>query len=228
MQYTPQEFSDKLRDLYGLVSGDLAKSALEKPAMGLYAAVRRRVFTEGKNSDDNNTGQYSVKPMYATKEMFAKPGSFYAQGKSVRLGYTQGDKLVPTYQLRRGEIKPTNRAIKNFSAVKSNNKPRKAMYLPQGYKELRTIQGLRTDIVNLDYRGELKRDFAIAKDDQAYEIGFKSKPQSDKRFAVERQFGPVFYPTDKEKQKYLLAASFNLNRLTIGTLNGQVIVPTIE
>jgi len=228
MQITAQEFSDRLRDVYGLVSGDLAQTALAKPAAALYAEVRRRVFTEGKDSDGNALGQYSVKPLYVSREMFAKPGSFYAQGKSVALGYTQGDKLVPTFQLRRGVIKPTKRVIKNFSVVKSNNKPRKTMYLPQGYKELRDIQGLRTDIVDLTYRGDLKKDWAIAKDAQAFLLGFKTKQQSDKRFAVERQYGPVFYPTEQEKNKYLQAASFNLNRLTAGTLQGQIITPTIE
>lgn len=228
MQITAQEFSDRLRDLHGLVGGDLAKVALAKPALNLYAEIRKRVFEQGKNSDDANIGQYSVKPLYVSKEMFAKPGAFYAQGKDVKLGYTQGDKLVPTFQLRRGVIKPTNRVIKNFSVVKSDNKPRKTMYLPQGYKELRDIQALRTDVVDFKYRGELKKDFAIAQDGQAFLIGFKTKPQSDKRFALERQFGPVFYATPKERTKYLQAAAFNLNRLTVGALEGQVIVPTFE
>lgn len=221
---TAQEFSDRLRDVYGFVGGDLAKVALEKPASMLFADIRKRVFTEGKNSDNANTGQYSVKPLYANKKMFAKPGAFSPRGKKGEVG----DKLVPTFQLKRGNIKPTNRVIKNFSVVKSNNKPRTTMYLPQGYKELRDIQGFRTDVVDLTYRGELKKDFAIAKDGQAYLIGFKTKPQSDKRFALERQFGPVFYATTQERTKYLQAVSFSLTRLTRGALEGQVIAPTFE
>jgi len=224
MQITAQEFSDRLRDLHGLVGGDLAKVALGKPALNLYAEIRKRVFEQGKNSDNSNTGQYSVKPLYVSKKMFAKPGAFSPRGKKGEVG----DKLVPTYQLKRGNIKPTNRVIKNFSVVKSNNKPRTTMYLPQGYKELRDIQGFRTDVVDLTYRGELKKDFAIAQDGQAFLIGFKTKPQSDKRFALERQFGPVFYATTQERTKYLQAAAFNLNRLTVGALEGQVIAPTFE
>lgn len=225
---TPQEFTEKLRDLYGLVGGDLAELALAKPANNLFKEIRKRVFTEGKNSDDSSIGQYAVKPMYVAKEMFAKPGAFYPQGKGVVLGYSKGDKLVPTYQLKRGKIKPTNRQIKNYSVVKANNQPRKTMYLPQGYKELRDIQALRTDVVDLTYRGDLKKDFAIAKDGQAYLIGFKTKPESTKRLALERQFGPIFYATQEERNKYLQAASFSLNRLTVGTLNGQIITPTFE
>ena len=221
---TPQEFTEKLRDLYGLVGGDLAELALAKPANNLFKEIRKRVFTEGKNSDDSSIGQYSVKPMYVAKEMFAKPGAFSPRGKKGEVG----DKLVPTYQLKRGVIKPTNRQIKNYSVVKANNQPRKTMYLPQGYKELRDIQALRTDVVDLTYRGDLKKDFAIAKDGQAYLIGFKTKPESTKRLALERQFGPIFYATQEERNKYLQAASFSLNRLTVGTLNGQIITPTFE
>ena len=224
MALTPQEFTEKLRDLYGLVGGDLAELALAKPAYSLFKDIRKRIFTEGKNSSDSNIGQYSVKPMYVAKEMFAKPGAFSPRGKKGEVG----DKLVPTYQLKRGAIKPTNKQIKNYSVVKADNKPRKTMYLPQGYKELRDIQALRTDIVDLTYRGDLKKDFAIEKDGQSYLIGFKTKPESLKRLALERQFGPIFYATQQERNKYIQAASFSLNRLTVGTLNGQTITPTFE
>lgn len=225
MEITAQEFSDRMRDLYGLLSGDLAKSALENPANKLYADIRKRVFTGGKNSNDQAIGQYSTTPFYANRAMFVKPSAFVPQGKR---GFV-GDVLVPKSSFKKGTKPQKNRVYKEYVMTKKDGTLRKTMYLPQGYKQLREIQALRTDTIDLQYRKDLIKSFQIGREGQAYLIGFTEIRESQKRLQLENRFGPIFYATDKEKKTYLDAVGFTLTRLTNGVLeSGQRIVPTFE
>ena len=222
------EFNKRMKDLYGLVSGDLAKDAIELPSAVLYASIKKRVFTQGLNSNNKPIGNYSTKPMYASKSQFARSGAFKAQGKNNKFGNTMGDRLIPSARLRTNNVKKNPTKYKNFTLVKPNYKRRTSMYLANGYRELREVQNMRTDTVDLTYRGNLKKDWALSKSEQAYEMGFTDIFQSQKRLGLENKYGPIFYPTDAERKKYLDAVNFTLQRLTAGILQGQVVTATLE
>lgn len=92
--------------------------------------MTRRVFNDGKKGDGSKIGTYSTEPMYASKKAFKKQGAFKGQGK--------------------------NSKKQSFK----NKKPRKSMYLQQGYKQLKQVQGYESGFVNLTYSADLRNDFA--------------------------------------------------------------------
>ena len=214
---TAEEYNQRLTELYGLVSGDLAADVIAAPAAELLLSIKRRIG-QGKNTSDSSIGNYSVKPLYASKNTFVKPGAFSPQGKKGIIG----DRLVPTIRLKKTGVKKNPVNYKSYSLVKPNYQVRKTMYLKEGYKELRDIQSLRTDIVNVRYRGDLLNDYQMAKDAQAYLLGFSTELQSKKRKGLEKRFGArIFYATASEIEAYDERVNFNLRRLTVNTLEGK-------
>lgn len=107
---------------------------------------------------------------------------------------------------------------------KHGGTPRKTMYLGRGYKELRDIQALRTDFINLQYRGDLINDYRMQKVARDFVIGFTSIKESDKRLGQEiKMGGDIFAPSTEEITDYYKNVDRNLEVLTISTLNGQTI-----
>jgi glutamate synthase domain-containing protein 1 len=82
----------------------------------------------------------------------------------------------------------------------------KAMFLKDGYKEFRDIQGRTTAEVNLQLKGDLKLSYALQAKDKEALIGFNDEKQSLKRKGLEEHFksttGTIFPATDQEKQEY--------------------------
>lgn len=94
-----------------------------------HADMSDRLFDNGVMGNGAKIGKYSTKPMYANRAAFKNTGPFKPQGKT--------------------DKKP----------VFKNKQPRKSMYLPQGYKQLRQLQGYENSFVNLTYSADLRRDF---------------------------------------------------------------------
>lgn len=199
---TPEEYNERLTQLHGLVSGDLAEDVILVPALELLAAIRLRISAEGKNSADGNIGSYSTKPIYVEPKVFIK-GGFKAGRKADKEAVFYGQKQVK----------------------KSVNK---TMYLPEGYKELRDIQGLRTDIMNFKYSGDLLQSYQAQKFSQYVVLGLTEEKSVLKRGGLERRFGPVFYATDQEKERYIKKVNFLLARITRNTIAGYDVTGTID
>lgn len=233
---TPEEYNRRLTDLYGLVSGDLAQDVIVPSAIVMLASIKNRITKQGKNSAGGNIGDYSQKEMWAKKSQFAKPGAFKAEGKYK--GY--GDRLVPTVllnqskKLKRGPdflkivATSTTKKYSRYSQVTPGYRERTTMYLQNGYKQLRDIQSLRTDIMNFQYRGDLMRDFQMQKVSQAVLLGFTLDKESKKRQSLEARKGRVFSPTQNEIQAYTDRVNYNLTRLTRSTIEGINVSAAVE
>lgn len=237
---TPEEYNEHLTNLYGLVSGDLSADTIGVAAPELLDSIKERILKEGKNSNDGSIGQYSTKPLYASKNSFIRKGAFSPQGKNTGSNGIIGERLVPTQLFNQGKplkysgkflkavLKDSKRKYKRYTIVKADLTKRTSMYLPEGYKELRDIQSLRTDFVNLSYRGDLLQDYQMAKDAQAYLLGFTNEQQVKKREGLEAKYGHVFKATTGEKDNYINRVNSLLNRLTVNTLEGQYVSATVE
>ena len=104
-----------------------------KPAfLGSQASLvrfSRRVFTEGKNPDGSQIGQYSEKGIYINPNGEFKPRNkkgFTNKGKTGKSRFEDGREHVTTYF--------------------------------EGWKGFREAQGLKTEFKNLNYTGDLKSD----------------------------------------------------------------------
>lgn len=114
---------------------------------------------------------------------------------STRPAYYNRDAFV-----RKGSFRPVGKTGKTVFA---NGKAHRSMYLPNGYLQLRSIQGRRTDTVNLQYSGDMVLDYQQQVTDTSILIGFTKKLQSDKRKGNEKRFGkPIFKPTTGEISAY--------------------------
>jgi len=166
--------------------------------------------------------------MYAPPSIFVK-GGFKAGGK--------GGKLIPTVQAKAAakltygyKFVPLvkGRKVSRYSVVTNQNKPYKTMYLPDGYKQLRDVQGLRTDIMNFKYRGDLIQSYKMQKEAQIILLGLDSEKEALKREGLEGKFGEVFYATDEEKQRYISRTNFLLTRITRNTIAGYNVEASIS
>jgi len=106
-----------------------ANEILYEVVQKAHADMSDRLFDKGTMGNGAKIGTYSTKPMYANRAAFKNTGAFKPQGKN--------DK----------------------KAVFKNKQPRKSMYLPNGYKQLRQVQGYENAFVNLTYSADLRRDF---------------------------------------------------------------------
>jgi len=198
---TPEQYNENLTKLYGLVSGDLAKDTIYPAAIELLASIKFRIRELGKNSAGGNIGNYSTKPMYASRSQFVK-GGFKAGGKA-------------THEQR-------------FFGLKTVKSANKTMYLAEGYKELRDVQGLRTDIVNLAYRGDLLASYQSQKIGQYVILGFTTELSVLKRGGLEKKYGDVFHATPEEKEKYIAKVNFSMARITRNTIAGINVTAEID
>lgn len=215
---TIEEYVQRLTDTYGLVSGDLAADVLIPAAVELLATIKNRVFVEGRGTNDNNIGEYSRKPAYFSASQFLKGGGFIPQGKKGNIG----DRLVPTVRLKQTGVKRNPAKYKHYSLVKPGKKmeSRKSMYLKEGYKELRDIQGLQTAFVDLKYSGSLANSYQYEQMGQTVVLGLTDNENAKKRNGLENKYGNVFYASESEIATVNSQITYSLSRLIRSTLTG--------
>lgn len=142
----------------------------------LHSAMLKRIFVDGIAGSGGKIGNYSFKPLYAPQRVFTKPGSFLPQGK--------------------------NSALQLFK----NGKLRKTMYLQQGYRQLRQIQGLDAGTVTLTYTGSLQQDFSTGLSVEGGSIILKlnSAVNQDKLTWLKKKYGDsLFQHTQQEKEQFI-------------------------
>lgn len=76
------EYNNKLKQLIGEKSGQLALSIRIPAANRMLATIKNRIINEGKSSTGADIGQYSRKPAYFSRDKFVKKGAFKGQGKN--------------------------------------------------------------------------------------------------------------------------------------------------
>lgn len=203
MSQSLAQYGKNLQNLVNSLSGDLTEQMIVPPASRLLGNIKNRVQRDGKNSQGQNIGQYSEKAMYANRKQFKKTGAFKAQGQN---GF-KGEKVVT-----KGKGKN-----KTYSISKSTPK---SMYLQHGYKQLRDIQGMPTDIVNFTYRGDLLLDYKMVASNQKVLLGLSSEKQVKKRKGLEAKFGEVLPAMKSEIREYVEEVNEIHTELIIKKLRG--------
>lgn len=134
-----------------------------------------RLFTNGIMGNGNKIGTYSTKPMYANKATFKNTGPFKPQGKN--------DK----------------------KRVFKNKQPRKSMYLPNGYKQLKQIQGYESAFVNLTYSADLRRDFDthLVVDGQRVVVKLTRVLNQLKAEGLTKKYGATLFRHTKQEVEFI-------------------------
>lgn len=70
---------------------------------------------------------------------------------------------------------------------------KKTMKLNYGYKELRDIQGLPTDRVNLDYSSDLKNNLRVARSKKSVVIGIMDRNNAEKAKRLEQKYKTIIF-----------------------------------
>jgi hypothetical protein len=84
-----------------------------------------------------------------------------------------------------------------------NGKPRKSMFMLNGYKQLRETQGMPTTVRTINYSGDLMLSYVIGIDEHSVQLGFNQQKQSKKRKGLEeKNGGNIFSATNIELQDY--------------------------
>lgn len=236
---TPEEYNDKLIELHGLVSGNLTADTILPAGVELLSAIKTRIEIEGKDSTDAPIGQYSTKPFYASPNQFIK-GGFTPMGKQG----AKGSKTIVTSQILSmqkvtrqtnagfimgRQLAPIkNKKNKKESQVKNDYSQYKTMYLKEGYRELREIQGLQIEKINFKYSGDLLESYQTQLISLYVVLGLTEELSVKKKEGLEKKFGPVLYATEKEMDDYKRRATYLLNRITRSVITGENVTAEID
>lgn len=186
---TIEQYSDNIKKLAEISNTKAIESILIPAANRLLANTKNRVQLEKENTAGGKIGNYSTKPMYATRDMFVKKSAFKPIGKN---NFT-GKKLVSAkkYKVVKVKLKDGRIVRRVVSENKYNvvKKKPKSMYLPNGYYQLRAIQGRPVDGVNLTYTGDLMASYQMQKATDAILLGLVSEREKQKRLGLEKRFG---------------------------------------
>lgn len=201
MAISLQEYRNKVAALRDKLAAKALDVVIYPAALSLLGTIKNRI-NDGGNSKGGKIGQYSTKPAYFRKDQFVKRSAFKPIGKNGFKGervVSEREYRVEERTLKSGKLQQRLVSEQNYRIEKRNLQ---SMYLAGGYKELRAIQGRRTDVVNFNYRGSLLLSFGIGKSGQTVLIGFKNEKEALKRAGLEKRFGKVFTATDAELKEY--------------------------
>ena len=154
-----QAVTERLNEIAKTLDEQVPDVALVQSFNELQAEYLQRVFVDGVQSDGSKIGSYSARPNYFGSKAFIQQSKFKPIGKN-------------------GETK-----------FKTVTKPRKSMYLKNGYKELRDIQGRPVNTINLDYTGSLKRAYRVFKFGDSVLFGQNDSEEHKKIEGLTERFG---------------------------------------
>lgn len=169
-----EQLPNKLLELHANLVKEISEVAMIHGANELIGEMRDRIFNKGLNSSGNPIGN-----SYSTTPTYVSKDVF----------------------IRKGSFTPKGKENKgNFK----NGKERKTMYLEQGYKELRDIQGRQTAKVDWRYSGSLEKSIeAVREDSNSVLVAITDGLESSKRKGLEEQSGQtVFTPSESDIQHY--------------------------
>lgn len=184
---TPEAYQQKLQELIKAASQRAVEAVFVPAAKELLGSIINRVTLDGKNSTAGNIGNYSTKEMYATRDQFVKKGAFKPQGKN-------GTDTVRTFRI-------TNQRAQR-TPVRAGQRPRKSMYLVNGYKELRDVQGMPTNNVRAFYSGDLMLSYVLQQETQRIILGLNKESSVKKKKGLEKKFGDFLHATPEELAAY--------------------------
>lgn len=78
---TLYEYQRRLNELARAATDKIYATAVVPAGLTLLATIKNRIRRDGKNSNNQDIGKYSTKPIYAAKSQFVKAAAFRAGGK---------------------------------------------------------------------------------------------------------------------------------------------------
>jgi 1-aminocyclopropane-1-carboxylate deaminase/D-cysteine desulfhydrase-like pyridoxal-dependent ACC family enzyme len=105
---------------------------------------------------------------------------------STKPAYYTRDKFV-----KKGSFKPKGKSGKKTFV---NGNDHKSMYLANGYKEFREVQGRQTSKKDYTLSGDLMLSYVLGTSQNAILLGFNQEKQSKKRKGLEKQNGGNVFP----------------------------------
>lgn len=177
---TLEEYHKRMRN-YGeaLISG-VMEGVVVSAHNVMLADIINRIELDGKTSDGKPIGSYSKEEGWYTRDEFLQRTKFRAVGK------------------RREKTK-------SGAVGKRRKKTKSTMYLSQGYYELREMQGLPVETVNLAYTRDTNSRLRSHVDLSARtaEIGFSTEHAALVAEGNEEKYGAKIYtPGDQEMAKF--------------------------
>lgn len=94
----------------------------------------------------------------------------------------------------------------------------KSMYLPQGYRQLREIQGKQVSYINLDYTGKFKDSYKVQTSGNTARLLLTTRRGGSLRFMHEQRFGPILSANETERTALTEAIKVSVDKKTIETL----------
>lgn len=102
---------------------------------------------------------------------------------------------------------------------KNGGKPRKTMYIADGYKGFRGVQGLQTAFVNMELSGDLMLSYvSVPKENGNITQGLNTQVSANKRAGLEKGFKPFLRSTKEEIDEFNKECALGFAELTINTL----------
>lgn len=186
---------------------------MEIAVKNIVALQTKRIFEDGKKSNDSLIGKYDTDTgLYVNKKLIKGGG---------KLGVPRGKPYAKV--ITRGKNKGKKKEIKGrtkFTTGKKAGQNHKLNYV-SSYYELRKILQKKVDKVNLVFNNDLFMDFANGKMNDPkpnkitplwYTTSFKREINIKKREGLEEKYGTIFNLTKKEKEEFYRTLEFNIQK----------------
>lgn len=186
----------EVRQYYLKIAQKVAEAKTRIEIVGIKKAeglIKKRIFNRGLAADGSGIGsEYSKKSYAFAMEDFFKQSVFKAQGKNGK------SKTTDVFSIATHK--------KHKVAIKGNHTERLSMYLKEGYKELREIQGLQTAKVDLQYSGDLLDSVQLNSRADVPELGIYNSNEAKIADKLEKQYGKaIFSPATDEREQTIQA-----------------------
>lgn len=162
---------NRLQRMRSLFGDDAAQKQIAIVAVtASLAEFQHRVFTLGLDANGSPIGNYSNRPMYASKEAYrGLPNRFTPQGKNASGDFKNGNK-------------------------------RNSKYYKDGYAEFRSDVNRQNEKVDLNLTSTSSRSIKLGFDGDGAVFGFTDKERMDILIGNEERFGTeIFKATQKER-----------------------------
>lgn len=166
------KLTDKLEEIRILLENEI-QNAERIALQSLFGAYMRRIFNEGKATDETQIGEYSKKPMLTGSKNFRTAGS------------------AKSFFSKKNE----------WLTVKTTKGKQALAIVPGGYSEFRTLNGLQNQYVDLEFRGDLFRSIIVAEFNGHIVLGFNNSKEAIISRELEIKYKKaIFEPSTSEIQ----------------------------
>jgi hypothetical protein len=190
---TVEEFAEKIRKKIDLLKSD--DKPLRDATTTAHAKMAQRIFEGGKDSGEGNIGSYS------TADIWVNPDKTATRNK--------------------GGFSPLKGKNGNTEFKTNLSRKRKTSYF-EGWKGLRSAQGLETAVVNLNFTGDMRSDFSRPIENLApfkvanneYVFRFSRDMNNKKARGNEEHFKKTIFKLSKEERDlFFRVATREIKRL---------------